>query len=95
MPARPMHPETNPVVLNVRSLGNRQNQPMLEPSANSQNPPPKRGISVPPGEWNSSQGGISVHSTIQGQNSTPSSLLNNFRVADITLRVTSTPSATQ
>jgi len=42
-----------------------------------------------------SQGGSSVPSTIQGQNSTPSSSLNNSRVADINERVTSTPSATQ
>jgi len=36
-----------------------------------------------------------VASTIQGQNSTPSSSLNNSRVADITQRVTSTQFATQ
>jgi hypothetical protein len=62
---------------------------------NSQLPPAKRRISVPAGERDSSQGGSSVASTIQGQNSTPSSLLNNSRVADITERVTSTPSVTQ
>jgi len=61
----------------------------------SQLPPAKRRVSVPAGERDSSQGGSSVPSTIQGQNSTPSSLLNNSRIADITQHVTSTLSATQ
>ena len=95
MPSQSTHPDTTPVVRNVRSLANRQNQQKRGPSGNSQLPPPKRRVSVPAGERDSSQGGSSVRSTIQGQNSTPSSSLNNSRVADITQRVTSTPSATQ
>jgi hypothetical protein len=95
MPSQSTHPATTPVVQNVRSLANRQNQPNCGPSGNSQLPPPKGGVSVPAGERDSSQGGTSVRSTIQGQNSTPSSSLNNSRVADITHHVTSTSSATQ
>ena len=95
MPSQSTHPDTTPVVRNVRSLANRQNQQKRGPSGNSQLPPAKRRVSVPAGERDSSQGGSSVRSTIQGQNSTPSSSLNNSRVADITERVTSTLSATQ
>jgi hypothetical protein len=62
---------------------------------NSQLPPAKRRGSIPAGKRNSSQEGSSVASTIQGPNFIPSSSLNNFCIADITLRVTSTPSATQ
>ena len=47
------------------------------------------------GERDSSQGQSSVHWTIQGQNSTPSSSLNNSRVAHITQSVTSPQAATQ
>jgi len=89
------HPDTTPVVRNVRSLANRQNQQKCGPSENSQLPPAKRGVSVPVGERDSSQGGSSAPCTIQGQNSTPSSSLNNSRVSDINQRVTSTPCATQ
>jgi len=89
------HPDTTPVIPNVRGLANRQNQQKRGPSGNSQLPPAKGRVSVPVGERDSSQGGSSVPSTIQGQNSTPSSSLNNSRVADINQRVTSTPSATQ
>jgi len=95
MPSQSPHPDTTPVVRNVRSLANRQNQQNRGPSANSQLPPAKRLVSVPAGERDSSQGGSFVPSTIQGQNSTPSSSLNNSRVADITQRVASTPSTTQ
>jgi len=77
------------------NFANHQNQQNLRPSRNSQLPPGRRPISVPVGERDSSQGDSSVHSTIQGQNSTPSSSLNNSHVADINQRVTSTPSATQ
>jgi len=99
MPSQSSHPVTSPVVRNVRSLANRQNQQKRGPSGNSQLPPAKRCISVPAGERDSSQGGSSVVSTIQGQNSTPSSSLNNSRVADITLSATQrrsiiTPTAT-
>jgi len=58
-------------------------------------PASTRRISVPAGGRDSSQGGSSTASSIQGQKCTPSSSLNNSRVADITHRVTSTPSATQ
>jgi len=95
MPSQSPHPNTTLVLRNVQSLANRQNQQKCEPSGNSQLPPAKRRVSVLAGERDSSQGGSSVPSTIQGQNSTPSSLLNNSRVADIAQRVTSTPSATQ
>ena len=94
MPSQSPHPDTTPVVRNVRSLANRQNQQKRGPSGNSQLPPAKRRVSVPAGERDTSQGGSSVPSTIQGQNSTPLSSLNNSRVADITQRVASTPSAT-
>ena len=95
MPSHSPHPATTPVVRNVRSLVNRQNPQKCGPSGNSQHLPAKRRVSVPAGERDSSQGGSSVPSTSQGQNSTPSSSLNNSRLADITQRVTSTPSATQ
>jgi len=95
MPSQSAHLDTTPVVRNVRSLANRQNQPNRGPSGNSQLPPAKRRISVPAGERDSTQGRSSVASTIQGQNSIPSSSLNNSRVADISQRVTSTSSATQ
>jgi len=95
MPSPSPHPVTSPVVGNVRSLTNRQNQQKHRLSGNSQLPPAKICVSVPAGERNSSQGGSSVASTIQGQNSTPSSPLNNSRVADITQCMTSSPSATQ
>jgi hypothetical protein len=95
MPSQSTHPDPTPVVRNVRSVANRLNQQKRGPSGNSQIRPPKRRVSVPAGERDSSQGGSSVCSTIQGQNSTLSSSLNNSRVADITQCVTSTPSATQ
>jgi hypothetical protein len=95
MPSQSPRPVTSPVVQNVRSLANPQNEQKHGPSGNSQLPPAKRRVSVPTGERDSSQGGSSVASTIHGQNSTPSSSLNNSRVADNTQRVTSTPSATQ
>jgi len=95
MPSQSPHPDTTPVVRNVRSLANRQNQQKRGPSGNSQLPPAKWRDSVPAGARDPSQGGSSVPSTIQGQNSTPSSSLNNSHIADITQRVTSTRSATQ
>jgi hypothetical protein len=94
MPCQSPHPDTTPVVQNVRTLANRQNQQKSGPSGNSQLPPAKRRVSVPAGERDSSQGGSSVPSTIQGQNSTALSSLNNSHVADITKRVASTLSAT-
>jgi hypothetical protein len=95
MSSQSTHPDMTLDIRNVRSLANRGNQQQGGPSGNSQLPPPKRRVSVPAGERDSYQGESSVRSTIQGQNSTPSSSLNNSRVADITQRVTSTPSATQ
>jgi len=95
MPSQSPHLDTTPVVLNVRSLANRQNQQKRGLSGNSQLPPATRCVSVPAGERDSTQGGSSVASTIQGQNSVPSSSLNNSRVADISQRVTSTQSARQ
>ena len=80
---------------NVRSLANRENQQQRGPSGNSQHPPTKRCVSVLACEMDSSQGGITVRSTIQGHNSTHSSSPNNCHLPDITQRVTSTPSATQ
>jgi hypothetical protein len=95
MPSQSPHPDTSPVIPNVPSLSNCQNQQKCGPLGNFQLPPAKRHVSVPAGQRVSSQGGSSVASTIQGQNSTPSSLLNNSRVADITQHMTSTPSTTQ
>ena len=71
MPSQSTHPDKTPVLRNVRCLANRQNQQKRGPSGNSQLPPPMRRVSVPAGERDSSQGGSSVRSTIQGQNSTP------------------------
>ena len=95
MPSQSPHLDTTPVVRNVRSLDNRQNQQKRGHSGNSQLPPAKRRVLVLAGVSDSSQGGSSVASTIQGQNSIPSSWLNNSRIEDITQRVTATPSATQ
>jgi hypothetical protein len=95
MPSQSPDPDTTPVVRNVRSLANRQNPHQRGPSGNSQLPPAKGHVSVPAGERDTSQGRSFVSSTIQGQNSTPSSSLNNSCVAEIAQRVTSTPSASQ
>jgi hypothetical protein len=95
MPSQSPHPVTPPVIRNIPSLGNRQNQQKHGLSRNSQPPPAKRRVSILAGKRDSYQGGSSVASPIQGQNSTPSSSLNNSPVADITQRVTSTPSARQ
>jgi hypothetical protein len=95
MPSQSIHPDATPVVRNVRSLANRQNQHKRRPSGNCQLPPPRRCVSIPAGERDSSQGGSSIRSRMQGQSSTPSSSLNSSRVADITQCVTSTLSATQ
>jgi hypothetical protein len=89
MPSQCSYHGTNPVVPIV------QKQQMRWSLGNSQLPPAKRRISAPAGKRDSSQGGSSVASAIPGQNSTPSSSLNNSGVADITQRVTVTPSATQ
>ena len=95
MPSQCPHPDITPVIQDVSSLANHQNQQKRGPSGNSQRPPAKRRVSVPAGERDSSQGGSSIASIIQGQYSTPSSSLNNSCVADITQPVTSTQSTTQ
>jgi len=95
MPSERPHPGMITVVQNVRSLATRQREHKSEHSGNSEQPTAKRCISVLAGEGDSSQGTSSITSTIQGQNSTPSSLLNNSRVAVITQHVTSTLSTTQ
>ena len=89
MPSQNSQPVTSPVVRNVRRRPNCQNQQKRGPSRNSLLPTAKRRVPVPAGEMDSSQGGSSAASTIQGQNSTLSSSLNNSRVAEIT------PSTTQ
>ena len=91
MPSQSPHPDTTPIVRNVRSLANRQNQHKHRPSGNSDLPPPKRRISVPADARDTSQAGSSLHSSIQAQNSTTSCSMNTSRVADLTQRVTSTP----
>ena len=60
-----------PAVRSVCKLANCQNEQQHGPSGNSQLPPAKRRVTVLAGERDSSQGGSSVASTIQGQNSTP------------------------
>jgi len=94
MHSQSAHPDTTPVVRNVGSFAHCQPQEKRGRSGNSQHPPAKSCISAPVGERDSSQGESSIPSTLQGQNSTPSSLLNNSRVADINQCVTSTPAAT-
>ena len=93
MPSQRSHPDTSPVVHNVRSVADGHNQQMSQPSGRSPLPPAKRSISVPAGERDSSQGGSSVATSILGQNSTPSSSLNNSRIAVISQRVALTLSA--
>jgi len=95
MPSQSPHPVTTPVVRNVRTPANHLKQHKHRPPGNSQLLPAKRCVSVPAAGRDSSQDGSSVASTIQGQNCTPSSSLNNSRVADITQPLTSNPSATQ
>ena len=95
MPSKCPHHDTTQVVQTVRSLAHHQNQHKWWSSGNSQLPPATKRVSVPAGERDSSRGGSSVASTIQGPNSTPTSLLNNSRVADITQHITSTPFARQ
>jgi hypothetical protein len=55
MPSQSPHPDTTPVVRNVRSLANRQHQQNCGPSGKSQIPPAKRRVSVLAGERDSSQ----------------------------------------
>jgi len=90
---RPQH-DTTPVVWNIRTFPNCQNQKCGH-SGNSQLPPAKRSVSVPAGESDSAQEGSSAPSTIHGQNSTPLSSLNNARVEDITECMNFTLSSTE
>jgi hypothetical protein len=84
-----LHPGMTP------DVGIVHNQQKPRPLGNSHLPSAKRLVSAPAGESDSSQGGRSIACTIPGQNSTPSSSLNNSGMADITHRMTVTPSATQ
>ena len=95
MASKSPHPDPSPVIRNVQCLPNRQIPQKRGPSGNSQLLTAKRRVSEPAGVRDSSQGGSSVPSKIEGQTSTPSSSLNNCRVADITQHLTSAPSATQ
>jgi hypothetical protein len=95
MPCQIPHTVTCLVVRNVQRHANHQNQRNRGPVGISQLPPTKRCVSVPAGKRDSSQGRSSIASPIQGQNTTPSSSLNNCRIADIPECVASTPSATQ
>jgi len=58
---------------------------MRGPLGKPQGPPAERRVAVPAGKRDSSPGGSSVVSTIQGQISTSSSSLNDSRVTNITL----------
>jgi hypothetical protein len=93
MPSQSPPSDTTPVLRNGRSLANFPNQQKRGPSGNSQLPPAKRCVAIPGGERDYSHGGSSVPATIQGQNCTPSTLLNKSGITDITQRVASTPSA--
>jgi len=94
IPYKSPHLDMTSVVQNVRSLANHRNPNRRGPSGHSQLLTARRRKSVPAGERDSSPGGSSVASTIQGLNSTRLTSLNNSRIADITPRVTPTPSAT-
>jgi hypothetical protein len=95
VPSQFAHPDMTLDIQNVRSLANHKNQQKCAPSGNSQLAPAQRCISILAWERDSSEGGGSVASIIEGQNSVPSSLLSNSHIAEITQRVTSTPSAKQ
>jgi hypothetical protein len=94
MPSQSAHPDMTLVIRNVRRLAHHQNQQQLRPPRNSQLPPSKRRVSVLVGERDTSPGGSFVPSTIQDLKSMPSSSLNYSRVADITQRMSPTPSTT-
>ena len=95
MPAQNPPSGTSPLIANVWSLANRQNQQMSGPTRNSQFPLANWSISGRAVERDSSPGGTSEAWTIQGQNSTSCSLQNNSSFADITQLVASTQSPTQ
>jgi len=95
MPSHSPHTDMTPVIRNVQTLPKLRMEKMRGPSGSSQLPPAKRHSSVQAGVRYSSHRGSSIASTIQDQNSTPSSALNNCSVADMPQCVTSTPSAIQ
>jgi hypothetical protein len=88
------HPDMTPVIRNVRNHANRQNQVKHAPLGNSQLLRAKSLVFIPAGKRDSSQRGSSIASAIQGQNSTPSSMLYNSHIVDLAQHVTSTPSTT-
>jgi hypothetical protein len=90
MPYEIPHPDMTPVIQNVLRLVHCLIQQLREASGNSQPLPGKWCVSILAGERDSTQGGSSVVSTIEGTNSSPSSSLNNSRMADISQRVNST-----
>jgi len=94
MPSQSPHPDTTLVIQNVQSLANRHNHQNHGPLGNSHLPPAKSRVSVQAGQKDTSQGGSSLPSTIQGQKSTPLSSLNNSHVADIIQPMASTVSTT-
>jgi len=65
------------VVQNIQCFASCQKQLKGWPSGNPQHALVKRHVSVNAGEWDSSQAGSFVASTLQSQNSTPSVSLNN------------------
>lgn len=95
MPSHNPHPDMTPVIRNIHRLENSQIQLMSGPSWNSPLPPAKRCVSVFGGKWDSSEQRSSVASPIESKKSTPSSLLNNSRIADMTQCLTSTASTSQ
>ena len=94
MPCQSPHLDTTPVVRKVWSLVISHNQSKCGASGNSQLAPAKTGVSVPASKRDYSQGGSSVASNIQGQNSIPASSLNDSLGANMTQCVTSTWSGT-
>jgi len=95
MPSQSRHPDRTADLRNVGTTANSQNHQILGHSGDSQHRPAKGCIWVPACESNSSDEGSSIASTIQGQNSTPSSSLKKSHVADITNCMAFTPAATQ
>jgi len=77
-------PDTSPVVQDAWSLGNLLNQPKCGHSGNSQHRLTTRRVSVLAGKRDSTQGGSSIASTIQGKNSMPSFSRNTSPVAVLT-----------
>jgi hypothetical protein len=92
MYSRCPHHDLTLVVQNIRSLDNLQNQQKPGPSEISQLQNAEKRVSLPVRESDCSEGGSSVPSTIQGQNSTRPSWFNSSRVGDFNEWVTSNPS---